>query len=102
MRWGDFFKLDLGLQFRLLFPVKENLFYLGAELAPGAGISNHNYVYGDLLFAMSIFPHELIEIFINPVGVDYLQELATKKGSFIVSYRATLGIAIRFPKKPLF
>ena len=102
MKFGDFFKLDLGLQFRLLFPVKKNLFYLGAELSPGAGISNHNYFYGDLYFTMSIFPHELFEIFINPIGIEYLQELATSNASFIVSYRATLGIALRFPKKPLF
>lgn len=102
MRFGDFLKLDLGLQFRLLFPVKENLFYLGAEFSPGAGISNHNYVYGDLFFTMSVFPHELFEIFINPVGVDYLQELATSNASYIVSYKATLGVALRFPKKPLF
>jgi hypothetical protein len=102
MRWGDFFKLDLGLLFRLMFPVKENLVYLGAELSPGAGISNHNYVYGDLAFAISIFPHELFEIFINPVGMDFAQELAAKNASFMVSYRAMLGIALRFPKKPLF
>jgi hypothetical protein len=102
MEWGDFLILDLGLQFRLLFPVKKNLFYLGAELDPGAGISNHNYMYADLFFTMSIFPHELFEIFINPIGIDYLQELASSNASFIVSYRATLGVALRFPKKPLF
>jgi hypothetical protein len=102
MRWGDFFKLDLGLLFRVMFPVKENLLYLGAEFSPGAGISNHNYVYGDLAFSISIFPHELFEIFVNPAGIDYAQELATKNSSFMVSYRATLGIALRFPKKPLF
>jgi hypothetical protein len=102
MVWGDFYKLDLGLVFRLLFPVKENLFYLGVELTPCAGISNHNYVLGDLYFTMSIFPHEMFEIFINPVGLEYIQELATSNASFIVSYRATLGVALRFPKKALF
>jgi len=102
MRWGDFFKLDLGLLLRVMFPVKENFIYLGAEFSPGAGISNHNYVYGDLAISLSIFPHEMFEIFINPIGVDFAQELAAKNASFMVSYRATVGIALRFPKKPLF
>ena len=102
MRWGDFFKLDLGLLFRLMFPVKRNFIYLGAELSPGAGISNHNYVYGDLAVSLSIFPHEMFEVFVNPIGVDFAQELATENASFMVSYRAMLGIAFRFPKRPLF
>jgi hypothetical protein len=102
MEWGDFFKLNLGLDFRLLFPIKRNFFYIGAELEPGAGISNHNYIYGILRLAMSLFVHELVEIRLNPLGLEFIQELAMKNASYIVSYTATIGILLRFPKKPLF
>jgi hypothetical protein len=102
MAFTDFVKLDLGLLVRLLFPLKKNFFYLGGELEPGFAISNQNYVYAGLRLAMSLFPNELVEIRINPAGGEYIQSLSKDNAGYIISFQATLGIAVRFPKKPLF
>jgi hypothetical protein len=98
--WGDFLKLHFGIQARLLFPIKKNVFYMGAELEPGYAMGNRRYAFVNLQFAMSIFVHEMVEIRINPLGGEYLQELRMK--GWIAGFHATVGIAIRFPKTPLF
>jgi hypothetical protein len=96
--FGDFVKLDLGLLARVLFPLKKNFFYLGGEIEPGFAISNQNYIYAGVRVALSIFPSEVFEIRINPAGAEFIQGLAKEKTGFIISYQATIGIAIRFPK----
>ena len=98
--WGDFVKINFGLLFRLLFPVKKNFLYIGAELEPGYGLSGANWFYSDLHLAMSVFLGKHFEIQVNPLGMEYMQDLAGQ--GYIISYSARLGIAVRFPKKPLF
>lgn len=98
--WGDFLKMHFGLQARLLFPIKKNFFYLGAELEPGYGLSGARWMYVDLHLAMSLFLNQIVEIRLNPIGMEYLQELEFR--GYIASFHATIGIAIRFPKKRLF
>ena len=98
--WGEMIKLNFGLLARLLFPVKENLFYVGAEIEPGYGLSSKRYGYIQAHLAFSIIPNRFIEIRLNPLGMEYLQELEFK--GFIASFHATLGLAVRFPKNPLF
>ncbi len=98
--WGDFVKINFGLLARLLFPVKKNFLYIGAALEPGYGLSGANWVYGDLHLAMSLFLGKHFEIQVNPLGLEYLQDLAGQ--GYIVSFNARLGVAVRFPKKPLF
>jgi hypothetical protein len=98
--WGDFVKLHFGLQARLLFPIKKNFFHIGAELEPGYGLSGARWMYVDLHLAMSLFLNQLVEIRINPLGMEYLQELQFR--GYIASFHATIGIAIRFPKKRIF
>jgi len=98
--WGDFVKINFGLLVRLLFPVKENFLYIGASLEPGYGMSGVNWIYADLHLAMSLFLGKHFEIQVNPLGMQYLQDLAGQ--GYIVSYAARLGVAVRFPKNPLF
>ncbi len=98
--WGDFVKINFGLLARLLFPLKKNFLYIGASLEPGYGLSGANWVYADLHLAMSLLLGKHFEIQVNPVGLEYLQDLAGQ--GYIFSFNARLGVAVRFPKKPLF
>ncbi len=98
--WGDFVKINFGLLGRLLFPVKKNFLYIGASLEPGYGMSGVNWVYADLHLAMSLFLSKHFEIQVNPLGLEYLQDLAGQ--GYIFSFNARLGVAVRFPKNPLF
>ena len=98
--WGDFVKINFGLLARLLFPLKKNFLYIGASLEPGYGLSGVNWVYADLHLAMSLFLGKHFEIQANPLGLEYLQDLQGQ--GYIFSFNARLGVAVRFPKKPLF
>jgi hypothetical protein len=102
MKFTDLVKLDLALLVRVLFPIKKNFFYLGGEVEPGFAISNQNWIYADVRLAMSLFANELFEIRINPVGGEFAQSLAKENSGYIISYQATVGLVVRFPKKPLF
>jgi hypothetical protein len=86
--------LQFALQARLLFPIKEHFFYLGAELEPGYIYSAARWGYADLHLAMSLFFNEFVELRINPLGGEFAQEL-TGEG-FIAGFHATIGLAVRF------
>jgi hypothetical protein len=86
--------LTFALQGRLLFPIKENFFYIGAELEPGYIYSSARWAYAHLHLALSLFFNEYVEARINPLGGSYMQEL-TGDG-FIAGFHATLGLAVRF------
>ena len=94
--WGDVDQreLHLGVLPRVLFSVIENLFYLGFEAEVGVAISYRNWFLADLRGSMSIFVHKNVEIRINPVGIEYMQEL--EGNGAIVSYNGSLGVAYRF------
>jgi hypothetical protein len=92
--FGDFLKLNFGLLVRMLFPLKDDFFYLGAELEPGYGLSNRRYGYAQLHLAMSLFINEWLEIRINPLGVEYCQELMFK--GYLITGHATAGLVFRF------
>ncbi len=92
--FGDFLKLNFGLLVRLLFPLKDNFFYIGAELEPGYGLSNRRYGYVQLHLAMSLFVNDWLELRINPLGVEYCQELTFQ--GYILTGHATAGLVFRF------
>jgi len=92
--FGKFLKLNIGLLVRLLFPLKEDFFYIGAELEPGYGLSNRRYGYAQLHLAMSLFITDWLELRINPLGVEYCQELTFK--GYVFTGNATIGLIFRF------
>lgn len=97
MAFGDLVKLNLALLVRVLYPVKKNFFYIGGELEPGYSLSNQHWVYADLRLAMSLFVHEMFEIRLNPVGGEFAQSFGAELTGYVISYQATLGLALRFP-----
>jgi hypothetical protein len=92
--FGKFVKLNLGLLVRVLFPVKPDFFYIGAELEPGYGISNKRYGYAQLHLALSLLVTDWLELRINPLGAEYCQELMFK--GYLISFHATAGLILRF------
>jgi hypothetical protein len=92
--FGKFVKLNLGLLVRVLFPVKEDFFYIGAELEPGYGISNRRYGYAQLHLALSLLVTDWLELRINPLGFEYCQELMLE--GYLMSFHATAGLIFRF------
>ncbi len=94
--WGDVDQreLHLGVLPRFLFSLVENLFYLGFEVEVGVAISHSNWFLAGLRGSMSIFVHKNVEIRVNPVGIEYMQEL--KRLGAIVSYNGSVGVAYRF------
>lgn len=71
---SEFKELRLGVQLRLLFPVKEKRLYLGFEAELGGMLSHLNYLYVDFRGALSVFPHPVFEIRFSPVGVEWVHD----------------------------
>jgi hypothetical protein len=86
--------LHLGLLPRILFPLVDELLYIGAEVEPGFVVSNRTWFYLGIRAGLAIMVHKNVEIRINPLGLEWLQDLKGK-GMF-VNYNATLGLAFRF------
>ncbi|MCP4680694.1 MAG: PEGA domain-containing protein [Deltaproteobacteria bacterium] len=95
-QWGDVDQreLHIGVLPRFLFSIIESLFYLGFEAEVGVAVSHRNWFLADLRGSMSIFVHKNIEIRVNPIGIEYMQELKGKGA--IVSYNGSVGVAFRF------
>lgn len=92
-QWGDFLKLNFGLQIRMMFEVVRNFVFLGVELEPGYGLSNRRYGYAALRFATSIHATEWLEFRINLGGV-YDQELMQK--GWLAGAQLIGAVAFRF------
>jgi len=74
----NFKELRLGLQFRLLFPVKHRRLYLGFEFELGGMISHYNYFYLDFRGGLSVFPHPIFEIRFSPLGLEWVHDFQDK------------------------
>ncbi|MFO8071976.1 MAG: hypothetical protein R6V85_08880 [Polyangia bacterium] len=93
--WGELFKINAGVILRLMFPIKENFFYIGAQLEPGMTVvSNHLWAYGRLHGAMSLFVTEWLELRIDPVGFDFAQDL--KMDGYLATFDAGCAAVFRF------
>jgi len=92
--FGEFLKLNFGLLVRLLFPLKQDFFYIGAELEPGYGYSNRRFAYAQVHLAMSLFVTDWLELRVNPLGMEFCQELMLR--DYLAAFHATVGVIIRF------
>jgi hypothetical protein len=93
--WGELFKINAGVFLRLMFPIKENFFYMGAQLEPGMTVvSNHLWAYGRLHGAMSLFVTEWLELRIDPIGFDFAQDL--EMDGYLATFDAGCAAVFRF------
>ncbi len=88
-------QLFIGAVPRLMFPIKAGRFYLGAESEIAVVVSSRTWGYLALRGDMSIIIKDWIELQINPLGIEYFQDVYLK--GMIVGYNASAAFVIRFP-----